>query len=62
MSTFVEGEVVVRHLDDCEGMIRTRMSGAKADFSFDGRFLAFHAEKDKGLDATSASSICSSDR
>jgi hypothetical protein len=45
ISTFVRGTVVVRGLTDCENTIDTGLQGAKADFSFDGRYLAFHVPK-----------------
>jgi hypothetical protein len=45
ISTFVRGTVVVRGLTDCERTIDTGLQGAKADFSFDGRYLAFHVPK-----------------
>ena len=40
ISTFVRGTVVVRSLSDCKDIIDTGLQGAKADFSFDGRYLA----------------------
>jgi len=48
ITTFVRGEVVVRGLDDCRDVIHTGFQGAKADFSFDGRYVAFHAPKAGG--------------
>ena len=45
ISTFVRGTVVVRGLTDCVNTIDTGLQGAKADFSFDGRYLAFHVPK-----------------
>jgi hypothetical protein len=43
ISTFVRGNVVVRGLDNCDNIIDTGIQGAKADFSWDGRYIAFHA-------------------
>ena len=43
-TVFVSGTVVVRDVTDCEDIVRTGLSGAKADFSFDGRYIAFHVE------------------
>jgi hypothetical protein len=48
ISTFVRGNVVVRGLTDCTNIINTGMKGAKADFSFDGRYIAFHVPKAVG--------------
>ena len=45
VSTFVRGAVVVRGLDDCDNIIDTGLQGAKADFSFDGKYLAFHVAR-----------------
>ena len=47
-TTFVRGTVVVRSLSDCSYRLDTGMEGAKADFSWDGRYIAFHAPKSKG--------------
>ncbi len=48
ISTFVRGTVVVRSLSDCKDIIDTGLQGAKADFSFDGRYLALHDAKPDG--------------
>jgi hypothetical protein len=48
ISTFVKGHVVVRGLTDCEDVVDTGLQGAKADFSFDGRYVAFHVAKPGG--------------
>jgi WD40-like Beta Propeller Repeat len=45
VSTFVRGTVVVRNLSDCSAILDTGVAGAKADFSWDGRYIAFHAPK-----------------
>ena len=45
ISTFVRGAVVVRGLDNCDNIIDTGLQGAKADFSFDGKYLAFHVAR-----------------
>jgi len=45
VTTFVRGTVVVRDLTDCGNIIDTGIHGAKADFSADGRYIAFHAPK-----------------
>ncbi len=48
ITTFVRGTVVVRNLADCEGILDTGIGGAKADFSWDGRYIAFHVQKSSG--------------
>src|SRR6266851_2617649 len=45
ISTFVRGTIVVRDLTDCTDILNTGVPGAKADFSWDGRYIAFHAPK-----------------
>jgi WD40 repeat protein len=45
MTTFVRGTVVIRNLTDCGGIFDTGIRGAKADFSWDGRYVAMHAPK-----------------
>ena len=45
ITTFVRGNIVVRNLTDCDGVIDTGLAGQKADFSYDGRFIAFHAQR-----------------
>jgi hypothetical protein len=48
ITTFVRGTVVVRNLTDCNFTFDTGIQGAKADFSWDGRYIAFHAPKQTG--------------
>ena len=48
VSTFVKGILVVRALDNCAGIVNTHIQGSKADFSWDGRYIAFHAVKSAG--------------
>ena len=48
ITTFVRGTVVVRNLTDCDFILDTGIRGAKADFSWDNRYIAFHAQKEKG--------------
>jgi hypothetical protein len=48
ISTFVKGNLVVRGLDNCDDIVETGIQGSKADFSWDGRYLAFHAVKQEG--------------
>ncbi len=48
ITTFVKGDVVVRGLDNCDNIFDTGIQGAKADFSWDGRYIAFHAVKKDG--------------
>ncbi len=48
ITTFVKGDVVVRGLDNCDDIFDTGIQGAKADFSWDGRYIAFHALKSSG--------------
>jgi hypothetical protein len=48
ITTFVRGTVVVRNLTDCADILDTGIRGAKADFSWDGRYVAFHAPKARG--------------
>jgi hypothetical protein len=45
ITTFVRGKIVVRNLTDCQDIIDTGIGGAKADFSWDGRYIAFHMPK-----------------
>ena len=45
ITTFVRGNVIVRNRTDCEGVIDTGIAGQKADFSYDGRYIAFHAQR-----------------
>ena len=39
------GVVVVRNIADCADIIDTGLPGAKADFSWDGRYIAFTAKR-----------------
>lgn len=48
ITTFVRGTVVVRNLTNCDYILDTGIRGAKADFSWDGRYVAFHAPKASG--------------
>jgi hypothetical protein len=48
ITTFVRGIVLIRSLTDCNDILDTGIRGAKADFSFDGRYVAFHAPKPGG--------------
>lgn len=45
ITTFVRGTVVVRGLTDCNDVLDTGLQGAKADFSFDNRYVAFHVDR-----------------
>jgi hypothetical protein len=45
ITTFVRNNVVVRNLDNCDDVFDTGLQGAKADFSWDGRYVAFHVAK-----------------
>ena len=45
MTAFVDGTLIVRNLADCQDVLDTRIPGGKADFSWDGRYIAFHAPK-----------------
>ena len=45
ITAFVGNTLVVRSLADCQDVLDTRIPGAKADFSWDGRYIAFHAPK-----------------
>jgi thiol-disulfide isomerase/thioredoxin len=40
--------VVVRPLESCDPILETNVAGGKADFSWDGRYIAFHASKGVG--------------
>lgn len=48
ITTFFKGNLVVRRLDDCANIVETGIQGSKADFSWDGRYIAFHAVKREG--------------
>jgi hypothetical protein len=39
---------VVRGLDNCDNIFDTHIQGSKADFSWDGKYIAFHAVKKEG--------------
>jgi hypothetical protein len=41
----VNNTIAVRNLTDCDGIVYTGVVGAKADFSWNGRYLAFHSPK-----------------
>ena len=40
-----DGLIAVRNVDDCDDVLLTGTRGAKADFSWDGRYIAFHSPK-----------------
>jgi hypothetical protein len=48
ITTFVRGTVVIRNLTDCDDIIDTGVGGGKADFSWDGRYVAMHVLKPSG--------------
>lgn len=48
ITVFVGGAIVVRNLIDCNDVFVTNVGGAKADFSYDGRYIAFHVPKSTG--------------
>lgn len=48
LTTFVGATVVVRNIADCDDIFDTGLPGAKADFSYDGRYIAFHAPNTSG--------------
>jgi hypothetical protein len=50
VTTFVRGMVVVRGRTDCDRIFETGLPGGKADFSFDGRYIAFHVPR-RAMDA-----------
>jgi hypothetical protein len=41
-TVFANGTVIVRDVADCTDILDTLVEGGKADFSYDGRFIAFH--------------------
>jgi hypothetical protein len=49
ITTFFKGNLVVRGLDNCDNVFDTGIQGSKADFSWDGRYIAFHAVKKEGM-------------
>jgi hypothetical protein len=48
ITAFVRGAIVVRNLTDCDSVIHTGIRGGKADFSWDGRYVAAHVLKPSG--------------
>lgn len=48
IATFDKGTLVVRSLKGCDFLLETKIPGGKADFSYDGRYIAFHTPKDGG--------------
>ena len=46
ISVFVGAELVLRNLRDCANIQRTGIVAAKADWSADGRYVAFHTAKE----------------
>jgi hypothetical protein len=48
ITTFVRGTVVVRNLTDCADVLDTGLPAAKADFSYDERYIAFHTPNTSG--------------
>lgn len=48
ITTFVGGSVVIRSLTDCSYVFDTGLQGAKADFSWDSRYVAFHVPRGAG--------------
>jgi hypothetical protein len=45
ITSFSRGHLVIRNVRDCADILRTNISGAKADFSADGRYIAYHTLK-----------------
>jgi hypothetical protein len=45
ITVFSEGVIAVRDLMSCDHTLVTNIGGAKADFSYDERYIAFHAPK-----------------
>jgi hypothetical protein len=48
ITTFVRGTIVVRSLVGCDYILDTGIRGAKADFAWGGRYIAFHSPKERG--------------
>jgi hypothetical protein len=48
ITTFVRGNIVVRNLIGCDFVLDTGIRGAKADFAWGGRYIAFHSPKETG--------------
>ena len=40
-----DGTLVIRNVDDCLNPVPTHVAAAKADFSWDGRYVAYHTLK-----------------
>lgn len=52
IATFHRGTLLVRALDEAKPVVETRLRGGKADFSYDGRYIAFHSlQKVNGKEA-----------
>lgn len=47
-TVFVKDQIVLRNVRECQGLVYTGMTGAKADWSPDGRYIAFHTPKMNG--------------
>lgn len=47
LATFYRGTLLVRSLDEPGNVVETRLTGGKADFSYDGRYIAFHRAQRK---------------
>lgn len=45
ITAFSRGTIVVRNLTNCDNIIETGVRGAKADFSWDGKYIAYHTPK-----------------
>lgn len=48
VSVFIGSDLVVRNVADCSDIVFTNTTGAKADFSWDGQYVAFHAPRAVG--------------
>ena len=48
ITTFTQGVLTVRNLSNCDSILVTHLYGAKADFSADGRYIAYHAPRRGG--------------
>jgi len=46
ITAFAHGNIIVRRLADCRDIFDTGVRGGKADFSWDGRYIAFHGPKE----------------
>lgn len=49
ITTFYRGTILIRGLDEQGPVIETKLGGGKGDFSYDGRYVAFHFVQ-KGAD------------